>query len=660
MVGLRGVLGRVLPVVLIAVVCSSSYAQDSSSDQARAHLKQGIREFEILYFKQARVTLGNIQREYLSEEELETLDTYLKRTNDAILRQSRALEALRKAQEAMKGGDLGAAGKGFEAAASSEYLPGKVRRLARDKLVLVRRRIEAEKRAEQSKAPVKLAMEPSIAAPSVLPERVETKPPIEEAPPSGRLLTTVQHRRGQAQKFLIQGKVAMSEGRDDEARSLFRKALALAPDFEEPRELLNRLASREPFSIPGDAAEPKIMSKFLEKRRVLKQRAQMELEKAMERAREILRRADNKADFVTAEDAVQLAQDTIETNKVLYTAEEYNDRMLQIDGLRRRIITDRRRWEMQQALKQQRDIEHAEALRIAREQQQKQERIQRLTEQSKTLTSQHDYKSALELVEEILKIDPTDSYARDNQMSLQQLGLLAKEAEVKRLRSYNEMESMVDLQLAEIPWYKLLMFPDHWKQLSEMRQPFRAGAEMSPEDVELLKKLDAQILEVSLSDVEFEKVANWLYTVSGANIVINWPALEAAGLDRLAMLVNLRINNVRFKKVLELVLQQAGGTVVLGYVVDEGVILISTKEDLEQKTYTKVYDIRDLIFSVPNAPRPEGLGLPSGDGGTTGGTGTSGGSGGSGGTGFSCQAGGGGGGGGGGGEEEGLTKAELI
>jgi general secretion pathway protein D len=43
-----------------------------------------------------------------------------------------------------------------------------------------------------------------------------------------------------------------------------------------------------------------------------------------------------------------------------------------------------------------------------------------------------------------------------------------------------------------------------------------------------------------------------------------------------------------------------GGMVKLGYTVDEGVITISTEEDLSKNVITRVYDIRDLIINVPD------------------------------------------------------------
>ena len=46
----------------------------------------------------------------------------------------------------------------------------------------------------------------------------------------------------------------------------------------------------------------------------------------------------------------------------------------------------------------------------------------------------------------------------------------------------------------------------------------------------------------------------------------------------------------------------SGGAIKLAYTIDEGVISISTEEDLAKNVVTRVYDIRDLIINVPTSP----------------------------------------------------------
>jgi general secretion pathway protein D len=121
--------------------------------------------------------------------------------------------------------------------------------------------------------------------------------------------------------------------------------------------------------------------------------------------------------------------------------------------------------------------------------------------------------------------------------------------------------------------------------------------------------------------------------------------------------VTIALKEVPFRKALTTILSQVGQstdpTLALSYTIDDGIITISTKEDLSSQKYqiVKVFDIRDMLV-IPNAnvqaPRINLNNMTSG-GGYSGGSGSgSSGFGGGGGGGFGGGGGGGMGGGGGG------------
>jgi type II secretory pathway component GspD/PulD (secretin) len=86
--------------------------------------------------------------------------------------------------------------------------------------------------------------------------------------------------------------------------------------------------------------------------------------------------------------------------------------------------------------------------------------------------------------------------------------------------------------------------------------------------------------------------------MSNANIFGNWKALEAAHGDR-NMPVSLALRNVKFSKALKTILSNvSGGQMELGYMIDEGVITISTVDDLSKNVDVRVYDIRDLLAPI--------------------------------------------------------------
>lgn len=164
----------------------------------------------------------------------------------------------------------------------------------------------------------------------------------------------------------------------------------------------------------------------------------------------------------------------------------------------------------------------------------------------------------------------------------------------------------------------------------------------------------------TLPEMNFDGVAltdciDFLRDITAANIVVNWKALEGAGVTP-ETVVNLKLRNVSLRKALSLLLSEAGGGEGITYSVDEGVIEITTTELANARTYTRVYDVADLLMEIPDFSDAPNFSLQQSSNGGGGGGGS----------------GGGGGGGGAGGlfgnsgnnqdedEDEGMTKAERA
>jgi len=135
-------------------------------------------------------------------------------------------------------------------------------------------------------------------------------------------------------------------------------------------------------------------------------------------------------------------------------------------------------------------------------------------------------------------------------------------------------------------------------------RPAAPGAAPAPEepgvkdedvDQALLATLERKVPETNFDGAALSDVVDFLRDASGANIIVEWKALEAAGIDRNAP-VSLRTKNVKFGRVLDLVLSGVtGGTVPVGYSVDDNIIRVSTLEDLDKITDVRAYDVRDIV-----------------------------------------------------------------
>jgi hypothetical protein len=112
--------------------------------------------------------------------------------------------------------------------------------------------------------------------------------------------------------------------------------------------------------------------------------------------------------------------------------------------------------------------------------------------------------------------------------------------------------------------------------------------------------LDKPVADVKFDDMPLAEAVDQIRNLTGANIFVNWKALEAIGIDRNTP-VSVHLRGKKLSTVLELVLAIVGGErTKLDYAVDEGVITISTHDDLAKNVIVRVYDIRDLIFPQVN------------------------------------------------------------
>jgi len=158
--------------------------------------------------------------------------------------------------------------------------------------------------------------------------------------------------------------------------------------------------------------------------------------------------------------------------------------------------------------------------------------------------------------------------------------------------------------------------------------------------------------DVNLTGVSLSDALEFLRDISNANLHINWPALEAAGVDKTTP-VNVRLRNVSLRKVLGLVLSESSAGVALTYYIDDGVIEVTTREIADKQLITKVYPIEDLILEVPDFIDAPDFNLQTNNG-------TAGGGGGGGGGGGQSGPFGGGGGSGQNGNQSGTTRAERA
>ncbi len=211
-----------------------------------------------------------------------------------------------------------------------------------------------------------------------------------------------------------------------------------------------------------------------------------------------------------------------------------------------------------------------------------------------------EYNHAEATLEQVIAVDPTNYQARLMRRMVQDQIEYNRWNHYHNLRSRQEQEQEIKSEKDLIPYTNLIVYPSDWPELSKMREAEQSSSESSADKI-VRNRLAESVSRLSVNDQPFSSVVKLLRNETGTNIVVNWNALTNAGVSRQTP-ISLSLRSVPFKKVISLVLQQAQGSsgTTLGYSIDEGVITISTKDQLAQQSVVRVYDIADLLMQPPN------------------------------------------------------------
>ena len=147
-----------------------------------------------------------------------------------------------------------------------------------------------------------------------------------------------------------------------------------------------------------------------------------------------------------------------------------------------------------------------------------------------------------------------------------------------------------------------------WAEPAQAQDNANSRAANTPRPATTLELLNARVAEVAFDQAPLDEALDWINSIAKLNVVTRWQQLEQLGIER-DLPVTLHARNLRLSQVLWIILDQAAGTDVrLAFQAGDGLLVISTAEDLERETVVKVYDVSDLLLRFPrftSAPQIE-------------------------------------------------------
>lgn len=121
------------------------------------------------------------------------------------------------------------------------------------------------------------------------------------------------------------------------------------------------------------------------------------------------------------------------------------------------------------------------------------------------------------------------------------------------------------------------------------------SAEHEDQRIEGRAVLGRRIDELNITDMPLCDLLNLLAEQQNLNMVVKWSQLSEAGVER-DQPITLRLKNVRLEQVLSVILEDAGHAAgAVGYEHRDGILLVTTREELFKRHVMSVYDVRDLL-----------------------------------------------------------------
>ncbi|MBX3354316.1 MAG: hypothetical protein KF724_01305 [Phycisphaeraceae bacterium] len=443
---------------------------------------------------------------------------------------------------------------------------------------------------------------------------------------------------------------AMSEGRWVDAIDAWTSVLTAAPGDPEA------LAGIREAQMRRD--EGSTIDQFQQDVELRRQKLQVEFSADIDRAQQQLRNGD----YGGAQRSVLTAKVKVDRERGILPQGTFDSMIDQADRLLEQIKTA----EVESRLADQAS-RTATATRAVQDSQRadrekRQATINELLIRVRQLQVELKYQEALQVLEQILFIDPGNPAAMALHDIIETTMMYRQYSGVQRNRSFGYNRLSYEALRASVPprvnlsgsgdrsVQAIVTYPEDWPSLSNMRSRYGAGKYQEPEkNQRTLHELATREFNVDFNRIPFDQVVAYLRQVTGLDFYVDWRSLENEGVRKDDEIDDIEFPRITGNEVLRRVLEQlGGGSSQVEYAVEDGQVVISTKAQLNRRTVTVVYDIRDLIFEIPyfdNAPDFNLNQSITQGGGGGGGGGFGGGGGGGGGGGF----GGGGGGGGGGG-----------
>ena len=454
----------------------------------------------------------------------------------------------------------------------------------------------------QPAEPVVQPAEPVVQPAEPVVQPVEVKMP-EAVPAAPTLAVAEDARRAEAEDEMQLGDETLASHEYEKARIHFSRALSLWPGSERAKKGLDGA-----MRLLAEREEP-LADVVRDVRGLERQRIMAEVQELLAQAERAVAEARRPEDYAESLRPLDQANRTIDVARVLSVEEQ--------ESLREEVLTLRKDIEIRQdQATTTREARASAETKLSDEQRRKADQLDRenkvkqLWDRVGELRKSMQFAEAIQVLDRLIAVDPNDERALRWREDLLYLEAQARQVDVRRTRRSETVEALVDSEESAIApgekvhgETKFLRYPEakDWKELTEFRREFTKAVSAEPKAVAETRRRLSEEIDLDFEKTSLDNVLKYISEVQrGLNVVID-PDVSAAGIDLSSRVVDLKVKRISVESVLGLIL----GT-DLGYKVEAGYILVTTKDKLQQNLPVVTYPVQDLVAQIPefeDAPR---------------------------------------------------------
>jgi Flp pilus assembly secretin CpaC len=588
-------------------------AQKSDSSAGKTAYKQAVDEYRKGLWKQARADFERAQQLGFSGGFLDASPAeYLQKMDDGEQKyvaqhKADARAAYDNGRAAYRSGDFTEARKDFVAARDLGFQPSYLEGLTPSEYL---ERMD-EKDSADKQASIAGAVSGSANATGQTINLASDDAPAATSSGSASDQQQLQHqaevdRLAQQQKvykaqgLVDLGKQAEKAGNDQEALSQYTQAVDLDPtnsDAVSGRDRLLAKMGRAPAN--GGATLTRTQQQISQIIAAINYKFGTALDQAQ--------KDTTSNQFAAAENDVQNAQAARDEDPTVFNADDLRRMDARIQTARLDLSRAKAEYDRRQSQDRAANVANEQNLAEQEDLNRRHRNVAAYIKLSRAQIEQQNYAAALGVLDQILTIDPQNDYALGIRQFVEDKAIIQEQRHYREEFDSNLARSLTRADETEIPYEDIYRFPENWPDVSTLRDNELKNSNTSKEDQAVQALLDHRLPTVQLPQVPLADAIDFLRDITSANILVNWKALEADGIDKQSTQVTVTLHDVKFSKVLDIILQEAGGG-KLAYTIDEGVITISTADELNKAVVTRVYDITDLLINPNFDPTIQTLG----------------------------------------------------